>query len=208
MQLRFSVYRFATVLLTMAVGLVVSSARADEESAEDADSTAPGAEVSFSASLQAFYASMPDSTGELDPFGLGVGVRAGVTLPIALYLGLSYEHFFGGPSAWAGEYYGEQQASLDEVQAWLGYDLALDGVSIRPLLGLGYVYSRVESTAVLGTVEDQSRSAYGGVISPTLQLAFPVGPAWLLVDGRYAIIPDAVANGDALMIGVGFGVAL
>jgi hypothetical protein len=209
MQLRFLAYRVVTVLLA-ATGLLASTARAESGWGDDDDAVAPDAAVSFSASVQAFYAGMPDATGSLDPFGPGLGVRAGLTLPNALYLGVSYEHFFGaGPQGWVGAYSVDAEASLDEVQAWVGYELALDGVSLRPQLGLGYVYSREEIVADRAPVAERSTSsAHGVVVSPTLQLAFPVGPAWLLVDGRYAIIPEAVANGDALMIGVGFGVAL
>ena len=38
-----------------------------------------------------------------------------------------------------------------------------------------------------------------------MQLVFPVGPASLLVEGRYSIVPEEVAEADALFIGVGFG---
>lgn len=162
-------------------------------------------------SLSGIYGLLPDASDSLNPYGAGIGVRVGITLPVQLYIGLSYEHFFGGePERRANVVAWESEATLDQTQAWLGYQLPLDGVTLRPSLGVGVAYMQ-EETLIYGQQpgnpeeERTEESALGFVWSPALQLAFPVGPASLLVEGRYSLVPEDVAEADALLIGVGFG---
>src|SRR5690242_16836511 len=50
--------------------------------------------VTLSGSARGLYGSRSDDVG-LNPYGGGIGLRLGVTLPAALYLGGSFDYFFG-----------------------------------------------------------------------------------------------------------------
>lgn len=161
-------------------------------------------ELSFSASAQAFYGALPAASDSVNPYGPGLGVRAAVTLPLPIYLGASYEHFFGGdPSEWASIDSVGIEATTDQVSVWVGYSLALDGVTVTPRWGLGYAQVN------LVTDDDgqllRKFSEAGFILSPALELTFPVGVAELVLEGRYSFVPEELAQADALMIGVGFG---
>lgn len=192
------------------------AARGADDTAEPSPSELPPSEpspsdLSYSGSLSGIYGLLPGASDSLNPYGAGIGLRLGITLPVRLYLGLSYEHFFGGePVRLANIVAWESEATVDEAQAWLGYQLPLDGITLRACLGLGVAYLQ-EETLVYGMQtaspepERSTESALGFVWSPALQLAFPVGAASLLVEGRYSIVPEEVAEADALFLGVGFG---
>ena len=190
--------RFApAVLLTGLVCSLPSVARAGEP-----------AELSYSGSVGAFYGGLPAASDSVNPYGMGLGLRLGSTLPVGLYLALSYEHFFGGePSEVSNIYAYEREATTEQLQGWVGYELPLDGITLRPCLGLGAAYMQEQTltTDQQGGRERSEEDAFGFVASPALQLIFPVGPASLLVEGRYSIVPEAVAEADALLVGVGFG---
>jgi hypothetical protein len=174
------------------------------------ESGAPSANqdtLSYSVSAGALYGQLPGASNSVNPFGVGLGLRAGMVLPQRIYFGLSYEHFFGGqPFGFANVASYEIEATLDQLQGWVGYQLALDGVTLRPSFGLGAAYVQQETL----TTDDRGRertedAALGVVASPALQLVFPVGAASMLVEGRYSMVPESVAEGDGLLIGVGFG---
>jgi hypothetical protein len=200
--------------------LAPSQGRADdgwqdaEESGAAQSAAEPGSPVSLSASANAFHGTLPaGSDFAYNPFGPGLGLHVGVTLPLSVYVGASYEHFFGGePLEWVSADSFRRDGSLDQLTAWVGYELALDGIVLRPRLGLGYVRVESEITtreqfSAVGTTETSSSSVL--VVAPALGLSFPIeGALSLLVEGRYQLVPEELAGADALVIGVGFGVDL
>jgi hypothetical protein len=163
--------------------------------------------LSYSVSAGAFYGELPNASNSVNPFGVGLGLRVGMALPQRLYFGLSYEHFLGGqPFAFANIAAYEIEATLDQLQGWVGYQLALDGVTLRPCFGIGAAYVQEETVTTDAQGRERSEHvALGVVASPALQLVFPVGAASLLVEGRYSMVPESVAAGDGLLVGVGFG---
>lgn len=175
-----------------------------EESAEPSEER--GA-LSYSVSAGALYGELPGASDSVNPYGMGIGLRAGMALPQRIYFGLTYEHFFGGqPYAFANIAAYEMEATLDQLQGWVGYQLALDGITLRPCFGVGAAYMQEETlTTDARGRERTEEDALGVVASPALQLVFPVGAASLLVEGRYSMVPESVAEGDALLVGVGFG---
>src|SRR4051794_10315238 len=75
--------------------------------------------LTFSGSVRGLYGS---ATGDLDrnPYGAGLGLRLGVTLPASIYLGGSFDYFFG-----ASENAGldtEISSSILQLMARAGYD--------------------------------------------------------------------------------------
>jgi len=179
-----------------------------EPSLSELPPSEPSSNLTYSASVSGFYGMLPDASSSLNPYGAGLGLRLGITLPVRLYFGVSYEHFFGGePVRYSNVVAWESEATVDQVEGWVGYQLPLDGVTLRPCLGIGAAYMREETlvTDMRGQQERSEEDALGIVVSPALQLAFPIGAASFLVEGRYSIVPEDVAEADALFIGVGFG---
>jgi hypothetical protein len=168
----------------------------------------PG-ELSLSASVQAFYGDLPGTDGafDLNPYGPGLGVRGAVTLPASIYLALSYEHFFGGaPTDWANTVSVQNEATIDQVTAWGGYQLDFDGATLRPCLGLGYAYAiKTDTVTDSGVVRHERESDGYLILTPGLAFATPVGPASFIVEGRYSFLPETLAVADALLIGIGVG---
>jgi hypothetical protein len=163
--------------------------------------------LSYAVSAGALYGELPGASNSVNPFGVGLGLRVGMALPQGIYFGLSYEHFFGGqPFSFANIAAYEMEATLDQLEGWVGYQLALDGVTLRPCFGVGAAYVQEETLTTDAQGRERSeRGALGVVASPALQLVFPVGAASMLVEGRYSMVPESLADGDGLLIGVGFG---
>ena len=73
-------------------------------------------------------------------------------------------------------------------------------------LGLGVAYMQEETLTTDARGQERSEEkALGVVASAALQLIFPVGPASILVEGRYSMVPEELAEADGLLVGVGFG---
>src|SRR5262245_31588543 len=97
-----------------------------EPSPSELPPTESPSDVAYSGSVSAVYGVLPDASDSLNPFGVGVGIRLGMTLPMRLHFGLSYDHFFGGePSRFANIAAYESEGTVDQVQGWVGYQLPL-----------------------------------------------------------------------------------
>jgi len=135
---------------------------------------------------------------ELSGYGPGIGLRAGVTLPTSLYLGASYDYFFGESE---DSILGDVSFSFSQLTGNVGYDLtAIPLLTLRPNLGLGLAFANAEFAG-----ESESESDF--VLSPGLE-AF-VGLGLLNINGelRYNKI-FADGDTDAIVIGVGLGISL
>ena len=52
----------------------------------------------------------------------------------------------------------------------------------------------------------RSQTSEGAVVvSPAIDLAFPVGAASFILEGPHSFLPASLVAADVLMIGVGFG---
>lgn len=152
--------------------------------------------LTLSASLRGLYG--PGSGDPIvNPYGPGLGVRAGVTLPTSWYLGASLDYFFGESEEIAGI---DVDASLLQVMGNVGYDAGLGPLTLRPSLGLGLAQNDVE-----GGEFDDSKSSFA--LSPgaeaivglgLLSVSGEVRYNWVFVDGDF----------DGLYFGVGLGFSL
>jgi hypothetical protein len=93
-----------------------------------------------------------------NPFGVGIGVRAGVTLPFHLYLGgtlvyqIGYSKDFGnGDTASAHVFYPGIEG---------GYDFVFGPITLRPYLGVGDAFVTSSGTLPAVPSEQLSSSAY------------------------------------------------
>ena len=100
--------------------------------------------VTLSGSLRGLYGSALGDQGventELNPYGIGIGLRGGVTLPAALYLGASFDYFFGESDDAI-----DIEFNLYQVMGNVGYDIGLGPLTLRPSLGLGVASISVDA---------------------------------------------------------------
>ena len=152
--------------------------------------------LTLSGSLRGLYGS---AFGDpvVNPYGPGLGVRAGLTLPTSLYLGASVDYFFGASEDVEGV---DVSASLLQVMANVGYDLGLGPLTLRPSLGLGLAQSDVE-----GGVFESSESDF--LLSPGAEAIVGLGLLSVSGEVRYnKIFVDG--DFDGIYFGVGLGFSL
>lgn len=153
--------------------------------------------LTLSGSLRGLYGSDLDDQ-DVTPYGPGLGLSAGVTLPASLYVGASLDYFFGESATIAGL---DASASLFQVLGHVGYDLGFWPLTLRPSLGLGFAQSSVD----LEGLGDSSDSDF--VLSPGAELFVGLGLLTVSGEVRYnKIFSDSGV--DALILGVGLGFSL
>ena len=159
--------------------------------------------VTLSGSLRGLYGSALGDQGvegtELNPYGIGIGVRGGVTLPSALYLGASFDYFFGESDDAV-----DIDFNLYQVMGNVGYDIGLGPLTLRPSLGLGVANTSVEAD-VIGVSLSETESDF--VLSPGAEGIIGLGLLSVSAELRYNKI-FADGDADALIMGVGFGFSL
>lgn len=142
--------------------------------------------------------------GDMNPFGPGLGLDAGYTLPSAIYFGGVFDYFFGDTEEGPGY---EVDANVWQVMAEGGYDFALsDSWVLRGKGGVGYGALKSEScvSGVAGnTCSDDSDG--GLAVAPGLSLMY-LGPSFSFsADGRYDMVfADETLNGFIFSFGIGF----
>jgi hypothetical protein len=150
--------------------------------------------LTLSGSVRGLYGSAFGDP-ELNPYGPGLGLRAGVTLPASLYLGASFDYFLG-ESETRGVI--DVSSSLLQVLANVGYDAGLGPLTLRPSLGLGFAESSFE-----GLGGEVSESDF--VLSPGAELFIGLGLLSVSGEVRYnKVFADGDADGLILGLGLGF----
>jgi opacity protein-like surface antigen len=156
--------------------------------------------LTFSGSARGLYGSPSDDLG-LNPYGGGIGLRLGVTLPASLYLGGSFDYFFGESETNAAEL--EQSTSVLQVMARAGYDVGIGPVTLRPQLGLGLARSHAD-------FGDISASESDFALAPGAEFIFGLGVLSLSAEANYNVIfagdKDQVSNAWILGLVLGFSI--
>jgi hypothetical protein len=153
--------------------------------------------LTLSGSVRGLYGSDLDDENP-SPYGPGLGLSAGVTLPASIYVGASLDYFFGESATIAGR---DVSASLFQALAHLGYDAGLGPLTLRPSLGFGYAQSSVD----LEGLGDDSVSDF--VLAPGAELFIGLGLLTVSGEVRYnKIFSDSGV--DAVILGVGLGFSL
>lgn len=174
-----------------ALGLAALPVNADASDPDHADTSGSRSQVSV-ALVAAYGAGAKYEDSEVNRYGLGLGVRAGVTFGAPqLYVGGSFVKFFG-ESAGGAEYY------TNTLDAEVGYDFHVlrDDFVIRPQLGFGLA----QTVSLVG-------DAHG------YPIAFHWAPGvlaearlrWVLVSagGRYDMVPGDWVNAATVLGAVG-----
>ncbi|HEU4579609.1 MAG TPA: outer membrane beta-barrel protein [Polyangiaceae bacterium] len=155
--------------------------------------------VTISGSARGLYGSPADDL-RLNPYGGGIGLRLGVTLPASLYLGGSFDYFFGESETNTAEI--EQSVSLLQVMARVGYDLGIGSVTLRPQLGLGLAQSAVDFGGL-------STSESDFALAPGAEFIFGLGLLSLSAEANYNVVfaGDEEQVTNAWILGLGLGVS-
>ena len=174
--------RRRAVLVACCVALVASPASADE-----AQRSTRARVV-----LVSGYASMIDSlsNGVENPYGAGLGVRAGVMVWDHLYIGGSYVQYFGWyqravDRGGESRYRAAQHMLYGSVE--LGAEWGVGRFFFMPAIGAGALGSF--SRTAVGRAEDVSDTV-NPCLYPDALLAARVGPAFLGVDLRLLMTPS------------------
>jgi opacity protein-like surface antigen len=154
--------------------------------------------VTLSGSARGLYGSPSDDLG-LNSYGGGIGLRLGVTLPASLYLGGSFDYFFGESETNAADL--EQSASVLQGMARVGYDLGVGPVTLRPQLGLGLARYHADFGGVSASESDFA-------LAPGAEFIFGLGLLSLSAEANYNVIfagdNDQITNAWILGLGLGF----
>jgi hypothetical protein len=153
--------------------------------------------LTLSGSVRGLYGSDLDDS-VVTPYGPGLGLSAGVTLPASLYLGASLGYFFGESVSVLGV---DTSSSLFQVLGHVGYDAGFGPLTLRPSLGFGFAQASIDVEGI----GDASESDF--VLSPGAELFIGLGLLSVSGEIRYnKIFSDSGV--DALILGVGLGFSL
>jgi hypothetical protein len=141
---------------------------------------------------------------ELNPWGFGLGLHLGYTLPMGAYFGVPFDYFFGTEDTYGAA---AVEAKLWQIGVEGGYDLALGGAAVLRFKG-GVGLASVSTTACVGELDAplcDSRTQSRPVFGPGLTFLY-LGPGFsFTLDARYQLLPtDPLAQGLIFSIGFGF----
>jgi Outer membrane protein beta-barrel domain len=162
------------------------------------------AEPATSGSLQlglGFRQGIELNDGDLNPWGTGLGINGGYTLPaIPIYVGGTFEYFFGNTVESPGY---EQKARLWQIMAEGGYDIGLSDLFVlRPKLGLGPA-TVTGRACFLGQCASDTETKIAVAPGLTLMLFTPV--IRLSFDARYELVlTDNTPKAFIFSAGIGF----
>lgn len=131
-----------------------------------------------------------DFASDLNPYGLGLGVRGGYTLPdIPFYAGGTFIYHLGD-SARVGSV--ETSLNYSMLGGEFGYDVMFDQVTIRPYLGLGaaIVTGEVCESALARSCGDESNAELYFSLGGSL-LFYLTQNVFLGGDMRLSFVTDA-----------------
>jgi hypothetical protein len=144
-----------------------------------------------------------DIPGDINPYGIGLGVKGGYTLDASIYIGGAFDYYFGGSEETAGS---EFDYNVWALQGEVGYDLGLmpEGV-LRPKLGLGI--SSIGGELCLGDLCESERESELS-IAPGVQFLYSLDSLYLTADARYNIVfADGDAEANGFILGAGAGIS-
>jgi hypothetical protein len=132
------------------------------------------------------------SSTDWNPYGLGVGLRGGVTLS-SFYLGASFDYFASETTKLEGI---EVSGGRTQWMANLGYEFGLSLLTLRPFIGIGYARTSIKS----GQSGDESQDDFA--FAPGAEVMVSLGFFNISGELRYSL-----ANTDALIAGIGAGIS-
>lgn len=139
--------------------------------------------------------------GDFNPWGTGLGLNGGITLPVLpIYVGGNVEYFFGDKLEAAGT---SLKGNIWQITAEGGYDIGLGSrLVLRPKLGLGPATARAEA-CFAGVCNSDSKTHMAIIPGATFMVFLPV--LSLSFDGRYEVVTsDPSSKAFIFSAGIGF----
>lgn len=139
--------------------------------------------------------------GELNPWGTGLGLDAGITLPNAVYVGGNFEYFFGTTVESSDI---DSSGNLWQLTAEGGYDIGLGPIFVlRPKVGVGVAGTSFETCDGSGQCVDDGSTNF--VLAPGGSFILMPPGFTLSLDVRYDVIfAERTLNGVIVSAGIGF----
>lgn len=136
--------------------------------------------------------------------GAGVGVRAGYTLPMKVYVGAMFLYHFGSSKEADNVTYSGGSLYLGPEA---GYELELGPVVVRPYLGFGYGSAKAKAEVNGKAVVERSEG--GLAIWPGAMVRYPIDMFFVGADARYAILTgtDKITNASGFGLSATVGAA-
>lgn len=131
------------------------------------------------------YATNPDSTIPYNPFGFGVGGRAGVSL-LGIYVGGNLMYYAGGSVSIFGAT-ATGHALQYGVEAGYGFKIAI--LTLRPQVGVGSLHTFGTLTDAAGNSTSLS-GPHELYIEPGLTGLVALGPIYVGADANVLILPS------------------
>lgn len=173
--------------------------------------------ISFSADVRGLYGSAVGGEKAVDFYGPGIGLRAGVSLPLGWYVGASVDHYFGvDVDAVSGDSpIPEFKTSQTQFLGHLGLDWGIGPLSLRPTLGAGFSMSDIDVSAVGADAATETTSG-AFTMSPGAEFIVSLGLFTIGAELRYNyvfrddLIDLATQKTDkgAIIYGFGFGLSI
>lgn len=137
----------------------------------------------------------------VNPWGTGLGVGVGYTLPSAVYLGANFDYFFGETETLPT---GDASANIWQAMAEGGYDIGLgQSLVLRPKAGVGF--ASLNGEACVDTLGCDSRSESNLALAPGLTFLVVTQNFILSLDTRYDLVfAEETASALLFSLGIGF----
>jgi hypothetical protein len=141
--------------------------------------------------------------GEPNPWGTGLGLNAGYTLPVGVYLGGNFEYFFGGSAETLGF---KLKSNIWQLSAEGGYDIGLgENFVIRPKIGVGIAGLKTSFENCPAALDCQGSSDTKPLVAPGATFMLFTSRISLSLDARYAMVFTDNETAKALIFSFGIG---
>jgi hypothetical protein len=137
----------------------------------------------------------------VNPWGTGLGLDIGYTLPMAVYVGANFDYFFGESKDVLGI---KTSANIWQLSAEGGYDFGIGpNFVIRPKVGVGMASVRAELCPDGTDCVSDSQTKL--LVAPGATFALLTSSFSLSLDFRYDLVfADETMKGLIIAAGVGF----
>ena len=143
------------------------------------------------------------SDGDLNPWGVGLGVDVGYTLPNAIYLGGNFEYFFGETKEALAL---KVSANIMQFGVEGGYDVGIGrSFVIRPKFGVGVAHFESSIEGCPSDVTCSGSSDTKAALTPGVTFLLFTQRVSLALDVRYdMVLSDPSLQGLIFSAGIGF----
>lgn len=141
--------------------------------------------------------------GDFNPWGIGLGVNGGYTLPNAVYVGGLFEYFFGDSRDVGGIKF---KGNLWQVMAEGGYDIGLTPLFVlRPKVGAGLAGTKLSVDDCPSGLSCTDDSSTDFALAPGVTAMLFLPGFGLSLDVRYDMVFSDPEMGKALIFTAGVG---